>query len=101
MAKKKMVIRNPLSQRQTIEPELLRPQPSTEVVRIVAKQQVSKETSLQSANNPGEKTSLKRYATYLQPETIKKIKHFSIDKGMTDYEVVQAAVDDYFKSHVS
>ena len=96
-----MVVRNPLSQRQTIAPEPLRPQSPTEVVEIEAKKQVSKETNQQSTNNSEEKASLKRYATYLQPETIKKIKHFSIDKGMTDYEVVQAAVDEYFNARVS
>lgn len=98
MAKKKIVARNPLSQRETIAPEQLRPQPITEFGTTEVKKQVDKETSKQLTNSPEEKASLKRYATYLQPESIKKIKHYSIDKGMTDYEVVQAAIDEYFKS---
>jgi len=98
MAKKKIVARNPLSPRETIAPEHLRPQPQADVVSKETKKQATNITNQQIPTSQNTKPVLKRYATYLQPESIKQIKHYSIDKGMTDYEVVQAAVDDYFKS---
>lgn len=101
MVKKKIVARNPLAPRETITPEQLRPQQSTGVRELETKKQVDKVTSELTAQPSKDTPSLKRYATYLQPASIRRIKHYSIDKGMTDYEVVQAAVDEYLKAHAS
>ena len=37
----------------------------------------------------------KRYATYLRPETIKRLRRYAVDHELPDYQVVQKAIDDF------
>jgi hypothetical protein len=97
MARKRIIARNPLSPRETITPEALRPQQPTDGINLETRKQADNETREQPHQGQTSKPEPRRYATYLHPETIKRIKHYSIEEGMSDYEVVQAAMDEYFK----
>jgi hypothetical protein len=103
MAKKRPLARNPLGQREVIIPEAIRPTSGAEPVDAEIKQQGNKETNYQSvpAILPDEeqqsKPTLKRYATYLRPDSIKRIQYEAIDKDCSDYELVQAIIDAHFE----
>lgn len=45
--------------------------------------------------------SHRRYTTYLTPETIKAVKREAFDGEKKDYEVVQRALDEYFRRRES
>jgi hypothetical protein len=47
------------------------------------------------------KVQLKQYGTYLKPESIKALRRVALDKEVPDYQVVQAAVDEYLEKHKS
>jgi hypothetical protein len=102
MAKKHLRVRNPLGQREAIVPEAIRPQIVTDT-NLEIKQQGNNVTNDHSATphmkqaNEQKKPALKRYATYLRPDSIKFIQHSAIEKDCTDYEIVQAAIDRYFE----
>jgi hypothetical protein len=42
----------------------------------------------------------KRYATYLRPESIKALQRVAFERDVPDYDVVQAAVDEYLSKHI-
>lgn len=62
-------------------------------------QQVDKSTSPQINKllNQQVNNTNKRYTTYLRPENIKTIKQIAIIEDKNDFDVVQEAVDSYFK----
>ncbi|HEU5376135.1 MAG TPA: hypothetical protein VFV38_11890 [Ktedonobacteraceae bacterium] len=104
MAKKKLMARNPLGQREAIAPEVIRPTSLAVPVDTETKQQGNKETNCQSIpaislTNEAEQSTpiLKRYATYLRPDSIKRIQYEAIDKDWKDYEVVQAIIDAHYE----
>jgi hypothetical protein len=37
----------------------------------------------------------KRYATYLRPQSIKDVRRYAFERDVPDYQVVQAAIDEY------
>ena len=41
----------------------------------------------------------KRYATYLRPESIRKLRRYAFERDVPDYLVVQQAIDDYLREH--
>ncbi len=55
------------------------------------------ESKQTSKNTNTQKTSLKKFSSYLKPETIKDLKRLAIEKDKKDYEVLQAAVDQYIE----
>jgi hypothetical protein len=102
MGKKNLVVRNPLGQRQALTPEPIRPQQATQDDTKEVSQQRNMETNTPSSvsSTTEQKQHLpptKRYATYLRPDSIKQIQHYAIEQELTDYEVVQAAIDEYFE----
>jgi len=103
MGKKNLVVRNPLGQRQALTPEPIRPQQATQDATKEVSQQRNLETntpssSVSSATEKNQQQPItKRYATYLRPDSIKQIQHYAIEQELTDYEVVQAAIDKYFE----
>jgi hypothetical protein len=42
----------------------------------------------------------KRYATYLRPESIRALRKYAFDRDMPDYQIVQAAIDEYLEQRV-
>lgn len=103
MAKKKPIARNPLGQREAIIPEAIRPMSLAVSTDTEIKQQGNKETNHQSVSTilptdeeQQSKPALKRYATYLRPDSIKRIQYEAIDKDCSDYELVQAIIDAHF-----
>jgi hypothetical protein len=42
---------------------------------------------------------VEKYTTHLEPNLIKKIKHVAIEKDMKDYDVVRAALIQYFEKN--
>jgi len=42
----------------------------------------------------------KRYATYLRPESIRDVRRYAFERDVPDYQVVQAAVDEYLRKRV-
>lgn len=42
----------------------------------------------------------KRYATYLRPQSIKALQRIAFEHDVPDYDVVQAAVDEYLRKHI-
>ncbi len=108
MTKKQLIVRNPLGQREAIAPEAIRPQPLTEANVIETNQQGNKETIGQSVpqieaidEELPKKPALKRYATYLRPESIKCVQYEAIEKDCSDYDIVQTAIDEYFAERKS
>ena|SRR5438876_2683224 len=102
MGKKNLVVRNPLGQRQALTPEPIRPQQSIQDDTKEVSQQRNMETntassSVSSTTEQKQQSITKRYATYLRPDSIKLIQHYAIEQDLTDYEVVQAAIDEYFE----
>jgi hypothetical protein len=100
-AKKHLTVRNPL-ERETIVPEPIRPQfadkdPKKQGNNVTSHH--SDPPSLEQATRQ-EKPALKRYATYLRPESIKRIQHSAIEQDINDYELVQAAIDHYFEQKI-
>jgi len=89
--------RNPLIQRATITPANLY---STGNVIEEKEKQGNKETfeTITRLENVKQNVvKLKRYATYLHPKTIKKIKRFALDNDKKDYDIVQDALDKYLR----
>ncbi len=98
--------RTPLPQREVVEPVDMYTNPQ---VDNTTSPQASKDTSVQTdeATNPlADKTTStqvdkkirpqgEKYTTHLRPETIKAIKRAALDSDRKDYEVVQAALDQY------
>jgi hypothetical protein len=39
----------------------------------------------------------KRYATYLRPESIRAVRRYAFEHDVPDYQIVQAAVDEYLQ----
>ena len=112
MAKKKLEIRKPLTEREAIAPQPLRPvapvptaepvsQPEPKQAQEPEEIQAAREAPTQNSPKPQlpapQKNELKRYATYLSPKSIKKIKLHAVETDMPDYSVVQAAIDAYFE----
>src|SRR5207248_1031723 len=102
MGKKNLVVRNPLGQRQALTPEPIRPQQAIQDDTKEVSQQRNMETytassSVLSTTEQKLQHATKRYATYLRPDSIKQIQHHAIEQELTDYEVVQAAIDEYFE----
>lgn len=42
----------------------------------------------------------KRYATYLRPESIKAVQRYAFEREVSDYEVVQRAIDEFLDRSV-
>ena len=98
--------RTPLPQREVVEPVDMYTNPQVEKS---TSPQHGKDTSVQAheATNPlvdkttsrqvGKKMKpqVEKYTTHLRPETIKAIKRAALDSDRKDYEVVQAALDQY------
>jgi len=98
--------RTPLAQREVVEPVDMYTSPQ---VDKPTSPQEGKDTSVQAddATNPlADKTTsrqvdkkmkpqVEKYTTHLRPETIKAIKRAALDSDRKDYEVVQAALDQY------
>ncbi len=42
----------------------------------------------------------KRYATYLHPQSIKDVRRYAFERDVPDYQVVQAAVDEYLRQRI-
>ena len=59
--------------------------------------QVDKTTSGQT-DKPA-KPKVDKYTTHLKPETIEAVKTYAFFHKMKDFEVVQAAIDDYLERH--
>ncbi len=103
MGKKNLVVRNPLGQRQALTPEPIRPPQLTQngIEEVSPQRNIETNTlsaSVLSATEQKQQQSMtKRYATYLRPDSIKQIQHYAIEQDFTDYEVVQAAIDEYFE----
>lgn len=99
MGKKNLVVRNPLGQRQALTPEAIRPQQVTQDDTKEVSQQRNMETNTVSSTTgkKQQQSTTKRYATYLRPDSIKQIQHYAIEQEFDDYEVVQAAIDEYFE----
>jgi hypothetical protein len=49
--------------------------------------------------SPAAFDKVEKYTTHLEPSLIKKIKLEAIEKDMKDYDVVRAALKQYFESH--
>ncbi len=98
MAKKKLEIRKPLTEREAIAPQALRPvahiEPEPEKVEPPKPAPAEAPKAQPPTNQNGE---LKRYTTYLAPQSIKKIKLHAVETDVPDYSVVQAAIDAYFE----
>ncbi len=43
----------------------------------------------------------KRYATYLLPQSIKDVRRYAFERDVPDYQVVQAAVDEYLAKRIT
>jgi hypothetical protein len=65
--------------------------------------QISKSTSQQADKSTSQQTNkrLKRFGTYLTPESIRAMKQLALDTDKDDYEVFQEAVDTYLKMKAS
>lgn len=65
--------------------------------------QVNKPAELQSSESISKQTSktpspqIGKYTTHLRPDTIKAIKRYAVEYEIKDYEVVQEALDQFFK----
>jgi hypothetical protein len=42
----------------------------------------------------------KRYATYLRPQSIKEVRRYAFERDVHDYQIVQAAVDEYLQKRI-
>ncbi len=43
----------------------------------------------------------KRYATYLRPESIRDVRRYAFERDVSDYQIVQAAVDEYLRKRIA
>jgi hypothetical protein len=43
----------------------------------------------------------KRYATYLNPETIKGLRRYAFERDVPDYQIVQAAIEEYLQKRTT
>ena len=103
------------------DPQTPDPLPENEIVSLLAKKQVSKEASKQDSLPAKKQTSkeaskqtsqladlqtskevnpqgsklLKKFGSYLPPETIKALKRFAFDNEREIYEVLKEAIDLY------
>jgi len=109
-----MTKRNPLAPREIVQPvDLYSPaavasEPENQQTDLLANQQVPQagdgETTPQMAeqkSTPGStQTSkpVKKFASYLRPQSIKALKMIATQEDRKDYEVLQEAVDHYLKA---
>lgn len=78
---------------------------SMNVGNKVPKKQSTKETNREGTNittfemrlNREEVIGKKRYATYLRPDTIKRIKIEALQEDKDEYEIVQRILDKHYK----
>lgn len=46
------------------------------------------------------KEGFKRWTTYIEPESLDKVKNLAIHLGKTSYEVVNEAIKEYVRKHI-
>jgi hypothetical protein len=78
-------------------PEKTVPQAAQDKKDMPANQQTSKPVKLSPALPDSEK--VEKYTTHLQPSLVKKIKLAAIEKDMKDYDIVRAALNQYFENN--
>lgn len=105
-----MAARNPLA-RKPVEPvdiysppiqvEVGKPEATLKPITSKAKndQGASKEPAPQNTT-PKKADTVKPYSTYLYSSQIKGIKLRAIEQDVNDFEIVQEAIDEYFKRHL-
>jgi hypothetical protein len=76
------------------KPQSVKQDNSRQVVKTT-KPQVVKSTSIQ--NHKTTKPLVDKYTTHLRAETIKEIKRRALESDKKDYEVVQEAINRFFK----
>jgi hypothetical protein len=98
--------RTPLAQREVVEPVDMYTNPQVDKTTVL---QADKDTGGQvdttinqhttetigGQNHKKAKPLVEKYTTHLRPETIKAIKRAALESDRKDYEVVQAALDEY------
>ena len=100
--------RTPLAQREVVEPVDMYTKPQVEKsdnlqVDMPTSGEVDKHTSIPSSQptsgqtNKTSKPLVEKYTTHLRPETIKAVKRVALESDRKDYEVVQAALDQYLQ----
>jgi len=57
--------------------------------------QSEKDTNIQTAKNTS--PQIVKYTTHLRPDTVKAIKRYAVEYETKDYEVVQKAMDQFFR----
>jgi len=60
--------------------------------------QLKPESKQTSKNTNSQKPPLKKFSSYLNPETIKNLKRLAIEKDKKDYEILQEAVEEYINN---
>jgi hypothetical protein len=100
--------RTPLAQREVVEPVDMYTKQQVDKsdnlqVDMTTSREVDKNTSIPSSEptsgqtNKKSKPLVEKYTTHLRPETIKAVKRVALESDRKDYEVVQAALDQYLQ----
>jgi hypothetical protein len=63
------------------------------------KKPVNLQTRKPAKQSPADLDKVEKYTTHLEPSLIKKIKLAAIEKDMKDYDVVRAALEQYFENN--
>ena len=98
LAERKPLTRKPVEPVNIYSAQPATQEPKPEQARVVP--QAPKPTATKETKSPHKDTEpLRPYSTYLRKGQVKGIKLRAVERDINDMEIVQEAIDEYFKNH--
>jgi hypothetical protein len=92
-------IGKPPQQRNNATPSPLSEKPAMEEEQGKGKKPAKVQTRKAANLSPADFDKVEKYTTHIEPSLMKKIKLWAVEKDMKDYDVVRAALIQYFENN--
>ena len=92
-------IGKPPQQRTPATPSSLPEKPALEEEQGKEKKPAKLQTRKAGKQSPADFDKIEKYTTHIEPSLMKKIKLWAVEKDMKDYDVVRAALIQYFENN--